>query len=516
MAKQSIPIALKEIPNTPSPIDPIDQIELETPVSKPAQVAQTFKSIKKTDADKQAEDLRDKRKLPPSPGNNVSHDVMVKWLGLLSKEQWERITVYCYRHWPEIDRKQSDPTLDLYIDVFSTPPTLQYMIETHGGGRYGFRVNDTDKPGSLFESFLEIPYPEYLPKYNLVETVWTSRKNVGWVNRLRADGKIDVNNKPVAARSENPTSVAGNDTLAIVDRIASIYRDNAQESRRKPAEESGITSAISQIIIENMKQNDPTKLLAMVQAMIPKPTPTPVVDNGMSTMLPMIMKMMEIQQTNAQNQMTMLMEVMKQNNNSGNSSKGGGDMIGTAERLIAFADQLAKRHAPTGETSTADKIIEATERIGLPLAEVVMNALMARNAASSGGTYVPPPAKHLLGSGGVTVVEGQPINNPSMPSPIATGANPELVELFTRFGPMLVNVINSGMGGADYGNTLEAQIGTVATTQIISAGTEQLTLAIKSVPSVWNAIVKSPEDENRMLEWIDDFVHYREATMEDR
>lgn len=489
---------------------PTENVEKE---GKPTVITQ----ITKTEADANAEAIVKRRELPKAPGRyKVNFEALTEWSANLTPDQLERLYIYVYRLYPEINRQQVTKGIPNYIDCLNFIPTYEYMKDMHGGGKFGITLKDTDTDKIFFESFLDIPITDNPPKYDLRETDWNSVKNRSFIGKLRSEGKVDESNNVIQPNttlaSNNTGSQSNLDPLALVDKVTQIY-DKANSTRNaemlaRPKDDGGISKSIADIMIENMKQNDPTKFLTLVKEFMPKAV-VPIPDTTMATILPIMMKMMEMQSTQAQANVNMMMEVMKNNS----SSKGGGDPLANAERLLDFIDRRSKPNSE-GETTT-DKIIGAVERIGVPLFEVITNAVMMKQSGMPMHRPTPsqPAPQNQAPPVGIDphTAQGREAmrrlaqqSNSQQPT-----ANQELIELFRRFTPMIINAHTNNLTGADFGQSVEDLAGIQVISQVIAVGEQALFDAAKSVPELWTVIAPTPEREIYMQEWLTDFVNYK-------
>lgn len=502
MTRQTSNLNVKGVEKDAGMIENSPDSSSESP-PKPA-----IRTITRTEADANAEAIAKRRELPKPPGRQrVPFQLLQEWSSNLTQDQVDRLSIYVYRHWPEINR---DPK---YIDCLPSIPTYDYIKSMHGGGKFGFTIKDTDQDKIYFDAVLDIPITEADPILDLSELDWNSKGNKSYINRLKSEGKIDGNNKILTNNNSNQnTQIPMLDPLLLVDRVTQIY-DKANSNRNaelasRPKDDGGISKSIADIMIENMKQNDPTKFLALVKEFMPKAV-VPIPDTTMATILPIMMKMMEMQTAQASANMTMMLEVVK-NNSSG---KGGGDPLANAERLLDFIDRRSKPNSE-GETTT-DKIIGAVERIGVPLFEVITNAVMMKQSgipiprptpSQPAPQNQPPPVgidPHTA-QGREAMRRLAQQSNSQQPT-----ANQELIDAFRRFAPMIINAHNSNLAGSDFGQSIEDLFGLEVVSRIIAVGEQALFDAARSVPELWTVIAPTPEREVYMQEWLTDFVNYK-------
>lgn len=472
-----------------------------------------------------ADRIRQERKLPLPPSGNIGGTVsfvdMIDWMTALTSKQFERLTIYIYRTYPIVDLKKIDKDSDKYIDKPVEIPTKQYMLVAHGGGEYQFKVNDIESQKTYFESNLTIPLAEALPKIDLRTLVAEHKNNKPYLSMLRSEGKIDANGNII----ENPNKVeakpVGLDPNALVDKLFTMQADQqralADQQRTTMAElkrtlesEKAGANANTQLIIEMMKANDPTKTMTAMLNLIPKPEK----DNSVAVMMPLLIEMMK----NSQQQMLTMFQMMQTKNET--PAK---DPWGSFEKMFAFVESKMKGTIQnSAEETTTDKIIGAVERIGLPLIEVVMNAATAKKAIES-GKPIPEmkPVTQIPNMGPIDPYSASSeqlkqmaeINTRPMPGmPVDLQHTPqELVDLMNKFKPILVNaIVNSKTDGATFAESLEQFIGAEAVSKIIAFGPAIILQSLQQIPDLWTVLAPTQAEAEFMKEWVDEFVNYRQ------
>src|ERR1017187_6004122 len=73
--------------------------------------------VKVSEVNTKAEEIKQKRALPPKPGDRVNFNQLREWLALLSPDAADRLTIWVYRREPIINRQLVDPQADNNIDI---------------------------------------------------------------------------------------------------------------------------------------------------------------------------------------------------------------------------------------------------------------------------------------------------------------------------------------------------------------------------------------------------------------
>lgn len=484
--------------------------------------------VSKSEAESKAEEIRAKRQLPKKPGDVVTFVEMKDWLKLLSPEMLERIMLYVYRTDPIINRQFVDPNATTNIDIIAgeSAPLLteEYFINNHGGGKYKIIVMDTNNKemqrNGFFSAKLTISTMECPPKLELREVDWANEKNKGYRAWARAQKLIDENNMPSIERTKEPTTNG-----PVVDNTVPLMKmfmeftskmDEKQQEKVKVAlaGNDGIGKGISEILLERMKQDDPTKLVTIISTLMTamksnEPKPIPQADP-----LTSILPFMQMMQESNNRTFTVMMTMMDKMNSSGGKEV---DEIERMKSLMEIA-KMMKGGTAAPERSVTEQIIEAATSI-LPQGLALVNNIMAANAASKGVQMSAPP---IVGQKNQTQVaqEAQVAAQQTTVTPQAGLPQPmtltEKQNNIRQFAPMIV--ANLGKDGWE----IAAQMANVfpqgdhMIAAIIKDGEEDLLTTIKSVPEVWGQI-ENTFGEAHTKKWLHEFVHYREiiAKMEE-
>lgn len=488
--------------------------------------------VKKSEIDKQAEAIREERKLPNKPGDHVAFIELRRWLEILDDSQLRRLNIYVYRQDPIINMQLVDPESDNNIDIFYdiTKESIkdiseEYFINTHGGGRYKLVIKDLDKPktqkGGFFEANLYISMTQYPPKIKDLRVVeWDNPRNKGFRTWCKAQKLIDENGMPTIDKVTPINQPQADTTVPVVKMFMDFFSkmdDKKQEQiKRDIAGQDGIGKNIADILVERMKQDDPNKQVAVMTAMITAmkgmiPEPVKQTTSELTTIMPLITAMMESgrQQTtilveSMKSQTSMLMEMLKAN------KEGGGEGVDDTTRLKNLLEiaKMMKGGTATPEKSMTESLIEAATTI-LPQALGIVNNIMSLKAAQAGmgGNVGPVPTTSIQPQ-----IRPQPTNGVA-PEQQTGAIQPmtlnEKQNAIKQFAPLfLANLSKEGwtfaawiVDGFPQGDAIVASI--------IKDGSADLLATIKSVPELWNQI-NSTYGEAHLTKWVESFCNYRE------
>lgn len=557
--QSSVEMSIPLIEETTDATNAINIVEDDNELYTNNEVATDIPSIPKPKpftpamANAVATKLVEERKLPPTPGKRVAFDVMTRWLQALTPNQMERIIVYVYRHIPVIRR---DPK---YIDVLHESFDYDYMKRKFGGGKYGFWVKDTDDERVLFEAWLSIAITEHEPILNLSELDFNHKDNRSYIDLLRAQGKVDANNQVITPATHNPqtqqsTGMNMQDAIAAVRDIVSLTNNMAQSQRAevisKKGEEAGINKTILEFLVKQMENNDPNKALASTLQLMkliqpPPPASPPPPDN---TLLTTMLTMVNSMNAQMQQQQMQFMQLMQDANGRmieaiKSSTTNQKDPFILVERVLGLQERLGSLgRGEATEQTTFDKAMDVVERVGLPMVNVIANAIAMKNAGmpipveSSDGTNNNPaiPLSNVSANPNPNARAVIPYNiqqqrqqqqqnqnqnrmsmqtpqSPMSPmSPQSEVIDQDLFNTISQYGMMVINSIQSGVDGASFGNNLESLLGIAVVSQIISKGEQVITSTFRAHSKFWNVVAPTPEREQFMKEWIREFVHYKE------
>ncbi len=467
------------------------------------------------------EELKEKRKLPPKPGDSVSFKELTTWLNELTPEMTDgnRVNIYVYRLEPVIIRQLTNPEYNNNIDVISDGfdgLTEDYIVKTHGGGRYKLLVKDLDKPkeqkGGYFEAKLYIPMITAPPILNLKEVDWEHRNNKGYRMWAKSQGLIDDKGMPTIEKKTEGNG--GNDNNSMVqamklamDFVTKMGEKDQADLKRKLAGEDGLGKSIGDILLEKMKQEDPNKQLATVTTLISamkgmQPEVKP--DNTLAVIMPVFMQMMQQASEASNKQFMMMMELMKSKNEGGGEGKGA---ISEVKEMFGLFQEM---NGNSGKKSTVEVIANVISDNLAPVLGVIANVVALKTQAS-GVKPIEVPNNQTANT--VVPTNGQPMNNTPQLS------QNQLTQALAQFAPL----IGKGLGkeGWEFACELRDMInmypgsdGNATVASITKEGEDKLFDAMMQVPALQETITKTygiPHVKN----WLVSFCNWIEEERKD-
>lgn len=482
------------------------------------------KIAKASEVNAKAEEIKTKRELPPKPGNTVKFHELLEWLKLLPEGAEERITIWVYRRNPVINRQLVNPDADNNIDtIYSGFGKLSedYIKENHGGGNYKFVVKDEDKPktqkGGFFEATLNIEMVDCPPKLDLREVDWDHPHNKGFKSWCKAKRMIDGNNMPVIEKTGDTQAVVGGfneNMLKTVLDFTSKMSDKEQNALKKQiGGEDAMTKSMNEILLEKIKQEDPNKqmntLVAMMTAMRGmQPEIKP--DNTMATMLPLLIKMMDDGRAAADRQMTMMLELFKNNNKQEPRSES--DEFDKLQKLLAIAKEL-KGGGAAPEKSTTESILEVVSSI-LPPALNIVGQMMQQQAAVKGMAGAGPIVTPAPRQDNSSLINDQNRQQAVQVQPqietVMTDKD-KAIQMIQAFMPQIISHLAGD--GYEFGLWIAQGYGDMIASGVTKFGVDNLVEASKAVPQFWQQIENSYGEPHYRV-WLDSLCRYKEVVAE--
>lgn len=552
MAKVGRPKGVKG-GETVSPVSqiPIPQPEIvdltemgDTPPSNPIPISSST-------ADLVAEEMKKARKLPTIPSRELLFKDYVEWSKLLTKDHWEHILTYVYRTYPIIIRQQSSKDNPSYIDKVAGKLTREDIVGRYGGGKYDLYLNDTDQtknPQLIVR--VDIPLHEADPILNYTELDLGRKENGAYVTSLIQKGLIDESGKIMTPESKanQATEANANAMMGMVREFMGIIKTLNQEQTanlRKQLggdNEGGLGKSIGDILLEQMKQQDPNKQLQTFTTLLNavKPNESKAADNQVS----LIKELFEAQkQANAQmfEFFKMQMEMMKGSQTSSNDkSSDTTDELDKLSRLLAFAREIRGGGGHGAERSGWDVAVDVAREVASPLLTALGNlfAMKMQNpmqAPMQMGNQ-PNPSNQVnlnvkqLPVGGVGVVSNpsnlpnsvnssnqvnqpNPSNQPNLVGSEITPEIQQLIPLIHQYGNLIITNGLQAKKGYEFAEDLIAMMGNAPYLMVAKYGEDTLIQAMKAVPEFWNT-VDVAFGEHYVKQWVSDFIHYEERIAE--
>ena len=432
------------------------------------------------------------RKWPHNPDKKGTFEDLQAWFEDFTPKQWEHAIIYLYRSWPAILREPK------YIDIISGPDQLteDYIVKTHGGGKYLLVVVDSDyaKGGKRFEARLDISVVTADPFINYKELDIGNRVNKTYVEQLKAKGILDDDGEVM----EKPRD---KDMQGVTELIQAQQRtiETLLREVRNPKGEVENSSALKQS-------------MDMLGAAYNTALQTTVKGNNKDDL----------------DKLTQLMAIMKQNNPE---PKNNNDVL-VATLMKSNSDMMAmllqmsmKKSEPTGElekyksmfeffqgisgtgrghkASTLETVLEHAPSILNPIASIIGNISSAR-------TGVPNPVP----MSGIQV-NHENIQHEQLAEPAQNTEDLDMAQvkmIVTQAGGPILNALRDGKPGDVFAEDIINLYGINLFYSIQNIGKDRLLQAMRQVPQFWNEVSLIQPQLN---EFIDQFMSWKPNEEED-
>jgi hypothetical protein len=490
--------------------------------------------------DKEASKLREQHTLPVPPGSRLTFDGMQTYFKLLTPEMWTHIACYLYRIRPRIIRQLRDPNSPNYIDCIGQPFDMDYIIDRHGGGRYLLEVNNADAPrekgegqknnrGHLFSVNFDVDEVRYAPKLDYSELDLNHRENISYLGMLRAKGILDSTGKPVQPNTQPPSNGLNADVLKeVLGLVRSLTSDQQEQLRTRLAasDNGGLTKSIGDILVERMKQDDPSKQFAVMSSVVTAvkemvAANKPADNNGMyQSIITMMAEDRKAAQANATEQRKTDLEYLRLIIDSTNKTTEKTSDFGQFKEVFGFAREIMSLTSRnTGERSGWEAGLDLAREI-LPQGLGVLNTfLMGRRGAAAPGQpgaapasfdpYRNPDAARAYANSLRQPQPGQPGGAAPGQSPFAAGAAPAgLMQVVQQYGELVVNALNQGTPGYDFADYLCGLLGTGTHAAIAQQGEDPIVQALMSIPQI------ALFGEQRVRTFTHEFIHFEQLLKE--
>lgn len=480
--------------------------------------------------DKMVAENRAKRALPKVPGKMVDFQALVDWLAPLTEDMWRHIMIYVYRHTPVIDKLRGKPDGVKYIDVISEPPfNLQYMIEKHGGGKYGFSICDTDlrKFSQIFDAKLSLPIAQYEPKINLEELVIEDRDNIPYVARLKAEGRLDKDGKPVDMNNRqsiggngNSGNVDSNAVLGLAKEFINMFQkmnaDQQANIRSKLVESEGesLSKSMGNILIEKMKQEDPAKFVTMITGLLTAMKSQTADTSTQSNLLDRVVNMQAEHTKTMFEMMKMQIESLRESKQAQEPEEKKSEIEKLKELL-----ELVKLVKGGGSTSSPrewpDIALDFAKELGVPLLTTINNLFSLKKGGAQAPLQTTPPIQMptAIPQGVATGVAD--INSNMNPGNISNQNLNQLLPIINQFGGMIITKIQNGVKGWEFAEDLVRFYGPAPHAMVSKFGVDGVLSTFKQLPEFWQQL-EPIWGEAYLKTWVEEFIGYEEilASME--
>ncbi len=491
---------------------------------------------KVSEINKEAEELKKRTELPKKPGDRVQPRELHDWLKLLTPPMEQQIVIYVYRLDPPIIRQKTNPdapnNIDVISDGYKTLDVEQYLIDSQGGGKYqliiknqGYKPKARADNNGYFECIVSIPHNLHPTKLSHIDRTGLDLREVDWDNDkarnfkawAQAQGLIDKDCKMIESKDKvngATTVVNGADpsTIKLMLDFAAKMSDRDQEAlKRKIGGEDATSKSLNELFLAKLNQEDPNKqmtamasILGAIKGMMPEPKP----DNTMTTILPLLIKMMDDSRAAADRNMTMMLEVFKSNNNRP-AEKEEGSKIEELKAIVELAREIKGGGAVHQEKTITESLVEALPSV-LGIIGNVTNMMAAAKGVSGVTPTVLPPQSN--GPNNFRNLHEQ--NTMNQPQPMAQQPNgqPQLAtneaaNMIQQFGPIIINKLAGE--GWEFAAWVSEGFGDMAAATLAKYGPDELLKAAKSVPPFWQQ-VEASYGEAHMKKWLTSLCNYKE------
>lgn len=459
--------------------------------------------------DKAAAKLAEKHATPDPPATKLSFEQMLEYFALLTPEMWSHVSVYVYRVKPRIIRQLKDPNLPNYIDCLAQPFTLEYMVHHHGGGKFMFEVKDSARKSShLFTAYLEVDEVRHEPKLNPEEIDITHRDNMAYIQLLQSRGILDskghtMNNQQTPA-SGLSADVIVKEVLGFVSKM-NADQQAAFRTRISPDEDS-LSKSVGQILVEKMKQDDPSKQVQTMATLI-----TAVKDFAASNKPTENTNVLDrLIQMQAEYNKTVL-ELMKERTSQRPSNDDRPDDLDRFDKILGIVDRLQGfRGGGAGHRSGWDVGLDYARELAVPALQTLNNFMALKNgkpptplttpgSAGTGAAFDPYRDQAALRAHAATL-NHQPPGAPGGAAPPVIGN--ELMPVIQQYGSLVVNALNNGTPGYDFADYLCGLLGTGAHAMLSAQGEQTLVSTAMMVPEL------AMFGELRLKTFCHEFINY--------
>ena len=471
--------------------------------------------------DQTASEMATKRALPKPPGKKLTFDEMQAYFKLMTPEMWSHVAVYVYRDYPRIIRQLKDPDAKNYIDCQSQPIDMDYMIEHHGGGKYSVMVTDVEIRGNgnkLFDCDFEISSTKHPPKLNYEELDVNAKQNMAYVQLLQYKGILDGKGHPMTAQ---PPAGAGTnpDVIKQVLEFVSKMTFDQQEALRHQIspDERSLSKSLGELLLQKIQQDDPSKQLAGLMAVIDKVLASKPADNSNAQFLQLLEF---INKTNANQQQIQnesnrtylaMIEKLIEASRKPEPQPVSNPQLEQLEQLFTFAERLSglRGGGRGGPRSGWDIGLDYVREFGVPLMQTIANVMTLGRAPNG----IPMPSAGTTAGAGATPVAFDPYANPAAMQALARNAaanNPaqtapnDLMVMLNQAGGLIVNALNNGTPGYHFADYLIGLMGVATHANIAAYGEPALLQTLLSVPQI--AVFGEP----RLAAFVHEFLNYQQ------
>lgn len=497
--------------------------------------------IRNREVDKAARALAEEHALPEAPGKILSWTQMFEYLALLTPDMWSHLTIYVYRLKPKIRRQLKDPNAPNYIDCFGEPFTPEYFIGRNGGGKFMFQAVDSDKKNKesgreLFQCFHTIDDVKYPPILDYSELELEAKENQSYITWLRNKGILDSKGNIVAEQNSsqaNPTNglAATKDVLEILKYVSQMNADQQNQLKARLApEEDSIGKGVGQLLLEKMKQDDPTKqaeVWAKLVGSLKDIIGTSKSDNGISGIYD---KLIEMQGEHNKTVMSLLDRVFQMQQKPPEPPR---TALDDFDKIFALLDKARGWGGGGAKRNGWDIGYDIAKDIGLPFLQTFSQTLTGImtlrrgqvTAPGAPGTPTMPASIDPYRDSAATAAYASTLRNQTPPtSPAQTAPTPSAdappttptahpaapatttgaSEIFEQYGGLVLNAINNGTPGYAFADYVVGLMGQATHAMIANHSEDTLVTTMMTIPEF--QIFGEP----RIRQFVHQFIHFEE------
>lgn len=515
------------------------------------EIEQAPKPIKKADLrreiDKEADKIRERTTLPKSPGKEITDREWETWAKLLTDVMWESIVCYLYRRRPKIIRQLSDPNNKNFIDkIVKIIDIREYVRRMHGGGNYQMKVVASG-PGerSVCNVNIDIPIDEAIPILNYDELDLNAPENVGYKGYLINKGIIDDKGKTMAQNTGGGQSITGADMVSMFDKFLKLTSEQQTQLMlsMKQQPNDGIGSKVGDILLAQMQQNDPNKMLtalASVKDLFGKQ------GGGMEAIIPLFVSMLQNTTTQTEHMLKMQAEQHKATIEMLKEMKTpraeGESMMGNMKSAFELFEMIDGMRGGGGSRGPWEIGLDYAKEIGVPLVQAITQIYsMAKGvsgvAQPTGNNAVTPksatPTGKQITTGDIAraraaeAAREKPAQYNGTPAPPTQVAEPqvEIVEpeldptsqeiqgLLMQTGGIITAFMNNGQDGVDLAQSVVGMYGVATHAMIAKHGEERLFQEAKACAPLWDKL--SIFGDEKVKAFLHEFVNYEQLLVDE-
>lgn len=472
---------------------------------------QKLNRVHRREVDKAAEAMAEKHDLPLPPGKDLKWNQAVEYFGLLSPEMWSHVMVYVYRLKPRIIRQLKDPDASNYIDCISQPFNLEYFITTHGGGTYLLQATDIEKKRpetNLFRCIFEIDMNQHEPKLNYEELDVNHRENMAYIRMLQHKGILNDKGQLVTNTQQTPATGNGGINTEVIKEIlgfVSKLNSDQQENLRAKLGATGqdpLTKSIGDILLEKMKQDDPTKQVAMMTSLLSSLKEVVGTSKG-SDSTALYDRIITMQAEHNKTVLQLIERITTQHNRPHDPEAADND-LDRIDKLFSIVERFRGMGAGAGGPRSGWDIgLDYLRELAVPGLQMMQNFMAAKN----GQPMTPVTAPRNAAFDPYRDQAAMRNHANQINAQAGPGAGPPVSQdlmLLQQFAPLLVNALNNGTPGYDFADYLTGLMGTATHAMIAAQGEDPLVSTALTIPAL------AVFGETRLRTFAHEFIHYEE------